>query len=408
MSMMAIIFSDDQPLFEFCRAILADYKAIQLIQAKPEVPLQEAQIYIWDYCPGMNIALEIASANPSRHLVLAERKDLAGPAGASLLTTMVLLKPVTQAALAAWFNHSLAQCTAISRSRNERFGIVDTLFETSLHLQEYDQARTDFLAKAIHDFRTPLTAADGYCGLLLAGQLGPLTDVQREVLCRTQNSVKRLSRMTSALGQLTSSVSVQDCPKREGGDIRECIEQARHEIWPRAADRGVKVSINLKQPRCTLLFDREQVSQVLVNLLENACKFTPKHGHIEISGYPYFWERRSMRTASPVGSERRTQNCRSDNSFRIDVSNTGDAITSESMNRFFQDRAFYGSVHRSQGSGLGLAICKRIIKQHCGRIWAEDREEGPKVSFVLPFEPNPHAIVESAGVGDYFMNGNDF
>jgi signal transduction histidine kinase len=78
------------------------------------------------------------------------------------------------------------------------------------------------------------------------------------------------------------------------------------------------------------------------------------------------------------------------------------------MNRFFQDRAFYGSVHRSQGSGLGLAICKRIIKQHCGRIWAEDREEGPKVSFVLPFEPNPHAIVESAGVGDYFMNGNDF
>jgi signal transduction histidine kinase len=214
--------------------------------------------------------------------------------------------------------------------------------------------------------------------------------------------------MTSALGQLTSGTRVQDGPKREGGDIRECIEQARHEIWPRAADRGIEVSINLRPPRQTLLFDREQVSQVLVNLLENACKFMPKRGHIEISGYPYFWERRSNRTPSPVGLERRTQNCRIDNSFRIDVSNTGPAIMSESMNRFFQDPALYGSVYRSPGSGLGLAICKRIVKQHCGRIWAEDGAEGPQVSFVLPFEPRPHAIIEGAGVGDYYLNGNDF
>jgi signal transduction histidine kinase len=168
------------------------------------------------------------------------------------------------------------------------------------------------------------------------------------------------------------------------------------------------VSINLKPSPQTLLFDREQVLQVLVNLLENACRFTPKRGFIEIGGYPYFWERRSNRTLTQVGVEHRTQNCRSENSFRIDVSNTGSAIVSEALNRVFQERTFHKSVHGSPGNGLGLAICKRIVKQHGGRIWAEDRAQGPTVSFVLPFEPKAHVMIDAAKVSEYHMNGSDF
>ena len=76
--------------------------------------------------------------------------------------------------------------------------------EANLRLQEYDRARTDFMAKTVHDFRAPLMAANGYCGLLLDEAMGPLAPAQREVLDRVQASLKRLARMTAAMFELST------------------------------------------------------------------------------------------------------------------------------------------------------------------------------------------------------------
>jgi signal transduction histidine kinase len=70
----------------------------------------------------------------------------------------------------------------------------------------------------------------------------------------------------------------------------------------------------------------------------------------------------------------------------VDVSNSGQAIPPDRLDRIFEEYATYSAGDACVGTGLGLAICKSIVQRHHGRIWAENHEEGPTLSFVLPFE----------------------
>ena len=169
---------------------------------------------------------------------------------------------------------------------------LQRLIHTNLKLQEYDQDRTNFLARAVHDFRAPLTALCGYCGLLLGEQLGPLTEDQREVLQRMAYSGKRLYRMASAMFQLSICQQVESKPNFQKSDLRECIDQAVHELMPFADEKRISISTELRPSNESLYFERSEIEQVLINILDNAYKFTPKSGFVEISGYPFFWDRR--------------------------------------------------------------------------------------------------------------------
>jgi len=347
----------------------------------------------------LEIPWQKVAGEPRSHLVLVERRELAESRSAKLAAAMLALKPVTRAVLAAWLEKALEdhESGVAGRLRQERDEILQTLMETSLRLQEYDQDRTNFLARAIHDFRAPLTATSGYCGLLLDGQLGPLTAAQEQVLGRVQASLKRLSRMTAAMFQLSVGQRVQRVPNLERGDIRDPVHQALHEIQPLASERRIKVSVTLAEPMQDMYFEREQLEQVVLNLLDNATKFTPKAGQIEVRGYSCFWDRRSNRVQRPIEKERRSSERAMPNAYRVDVHNTGPAIPEERLGRIFEEYATYGSNH-SFGSGLGLAICKVIVQQHRGRIWAENTEGGPMLSFMVPLAPEGYATVHE-GMG---------
>jgi signal transduction histidine kinase len=231
---------------------------------------------------------------------------------------------------------------------------------------------------------------NGYCGLLLAGALGPLTEIQREVLSRTQNSLKRLTRMSSSMLQLTSSSAAGRALSLEEGNLRHCVEQAIHEVQPMIGEKGIRVTANLRPPSKSLFFDTGQLERVFTNLLDNACKFTSAGGHIEVRGYPYFWERRSARVRGLVVAERRIETIPAPNAFRVDVRNTGPCINPEHLSRIFDEYTSYGEESNGTGSGLGLAICKLIVQEHRGRIWAENHAGGPALSFVLPLEYQTH------------------
>ena len=82
--------------------------------------------------------------------------------------------------------------------------MLQYLLQANLKLQEYDQDRTNFLAHSVHDFRAPLTAIQGYCSLLLDGQMGALTPEQTKILERMQRSVKRLARLTAGMLQMSA------------------------------------------------------------------------------------------------------------------------------------------------------------------------------------------------------------
>jgi signal transduction histidine kinase len=404
------LIGNDQRLSELCCEILKEHSPQHcLIEAGVDGPVPQADIFIWDYQPGLEKAWEMSANQPGSHLVLVDRQDLAESKDAKQPGAILVLKPVTKAALGVWLGQALAEHAggSVARLKQDRDEILQALIETNLRLQEYDQDRTNFLAQAVHDFRAPLTASNGYCGLLLDEQLGSLSEEQREILRRVQGSLKRLARMADAMFQLSVGMRVQRVPKLEPGDIREPIEQALHEIRPLAKDRRISMNVSLEVPGDTMYFEPEQLEQVALNLLDNACKFTPKTGLIEVTGYPYFWERRSNRIQVEQRSERRGREDTAPNAYRVDVWNTGPSIPDDRLERIFEEYATYGNGGGQYfGGGLGLAICKVIVQRHRGRIWAENRKGGPALSFVVPLRPDLSAGPERQNeAGVYQVKG---
>jgi signal transduction histidine kinase len=275
----------------------------------------------------------------------------------------------------------------MSQLRADRDALLQYLMQANLKLQEYDQERTNFLGRALHDFRAPLTALTGYCGLLENEQLGPITEDQREVLVRMQNSAKRLSRLTSGMFQLSIGQHVEQKPRLLHGEISECVLQALHEVGPFIEERHLDVSVSVSPSPEGLLFDPLQLEQVVLNLLDNACKFTPKFGKIEVRGKPYFWDRR-MSTTGPIPIDRRELRHHVPNSFRIDVLDSGPPIPDDHLTRIFEEYTRYSGGQDRSGGGLGLAICSMTVRLHNGCVWAENSASGPMFSFVLPFPEN--------------------
>jgi signal transduction histidine kinase len=393
------LVSEDGELYKLCREILAESAGEQpwTITAVPANDAwKDADLHIWDFQPNVVIP-DYVGRRPSKHLFLVDRKDLASfreNTGAG--ESNILLKPVTRATLSAFLDLAFSGRTA-SSLRADRDEILQCLIQANLKLQEYDQDRTNFLARAVHDFRAPLTAVSGYCGLLLSEPLGPLTESQREVLRRMKNSAARLSRMASAMFHLSVGRHVKRRPELQKGDIRDCLDQALHEIAPFADEKGIAITPTLEPLDYDLYFEAGQIEQVLINILDNACKFTPKAGSIEIRGYPFFWERRTLVSSVPLNAERRRRPAHDANSYRIDITDSGNAIPEEHLLRIFEEYTSYAGGRDRSGGGLGLAICRMILAQHEGRVWAENTHVGPRFSFVLPL----HRSDRSRGDNDY-------
>src|SRR5437016_3303165 len=198
-----------------------------------------------------------------------------------------------------------------------------------------------------------------------------------------QQSSKRLFRMAAAMFQLSVGRHVKRRPDLECGDIRECVEQALHEINPFAEDKDIAISADFVPSERPLYFEAGQMEQVLINILDNACKFTPKAGTIELRGYPYFWERRVSHSAVPSGAERRHRIEFEPNAYRVDIRDSGSAIPPEHLDHIFEEYTSYAGGRDRSGGGLGLAITRMIVRQHEGRGRAENRAAGPRFAVVL-------------------------
>ena len=380
-----LLVSEDRELYRLSLEILDEIlsQPWTLSVASAEEAAAYADVCIWDYQPGSAPA---TGPRAAQHLYLVSRRDLPEfRSHAAVAEANVLLKPVTPVMLAAFLGFAVSS-RGSQPLREDRDQILQCLVETNLTLQEYDQDRTNFLARAVHDFRAPLTALGGYCGLLLDESFGPVSDQQRDVLRRMRRSAHRLSRMAAAMFQLSISRRLKKRPNLERADLQESLDQALHEIAPFADEQRIAITTDLEPGDEDLLFEPGQIEQVLVNILDNACKFTPKSGAIAIHGYPYFWERRSGRSATTPVAERRRQPNRAPNSYRIDIEDSGAPIPPEHLEKIFEEYASYAGTRDRSGGGLGLAICRLIVTQHGGRIWAENTDSGPRFSIVLPLD----------------------
>ena len=217
------LISEDRELLKLCREVLAAIpdQAWSVTPASADSDCRGADLLLWDYVPGQPLPNLDSTAAP-KHLFLVHRRDLEKfQAQTGAADTQVLLKPANRATLAAFLTAAAkVDLASLDHSlRADRDEILQYLIQANLKLQEYDQDRTTFLARAVHDFRAPLTAVSGYCGLLLAEPIGPLTENQREILTRMLKSTKRLSRMAAAMFQLSVGRHVKRRPDLQRGDI---------------------------------------------------------------------------------------------------------------------------------------------------------------------------------------------
>jgi two-component system phosphate regulon sensor histidine kinase PhoR len=215
-------------------------------------------------------------------------------------------------------------------------------------LRRLERVRRDFIANVSHEFKTPLTAIQGFAETLLGGALddktnrGRFTEIIREHaqrLARLTNDLLKLSRIEAGRLELESR------PVNVAGLVNGCVETARF----KAEAKGIRVIVELQEGLPPVRGDGVQLGEVLQNLLDNALQYTPSGGHINVTAYSNGHE------------------------IIFTVSDTGIGIPESDLERIFE-RFYRVDAARSReagGTGLGLSISRHIVEAHGGRIWVE-------------------------------------
>jgi signal transduction histidine kinase len=220
------------------------------------------------------------------------------------------------------------------------------------------RSRTEFLGILSHDLRTPLTAIGGYASLIESGVHGPVTDKQATALSRIHAAQ---AQIVSLLDDLL--VFVRDDAGRveyalERVTLEEVLTEVAQTVSLMARDAGLSIELRAHAAAGDAIADREKLRQVLLNLVTNAIKFTPRGGRIELEA------------------------AATDDRAEILVTDTGAGIPRERWDDVFKPfTSFAESVSGSTGSGLGLAICRKLARGMGGDVWLERSEPGQGSTF---------------------------
>lgn len=257
----------------------------------------------------------------------------------------------------------------------ERLGVMADLAALALwkaslleEARSADAAKTSLLATLSHELRTPLTALEGYGELLEDEILGPLTGEQREVIVRLRTVGRHLGSLIEDI--LTFASLEADRLTARTGPVRldELLDSLHPFLEPLAREKGIEFLIDLEPALPVLLTDEARVRQILLNLCQNAIKFT------EVGGVTVRVSRGSP-TADGGGT------------VRFAVRDTGVGIAATDMQRLFRpfSQLEDSETRRARGTGLGLYIARRLATMLGGRIELVSRPgEGSIFTLVLP------------------------
>jgi len=372
------VFTDDPQLISTIRQVAPD----PTVLADLDLAISAGDIHIWDIDTSSHIPPSILDGRDSPLLIAGTEKSVSAADHEVLLRCCPLLKPVNVFSMRAFLDLAVAgrSCKQKALTCDELTSDRETLLEytlaTNLRLQQYDRQRTNFLSRALHDMRAPLTALHGYCELLADGRLGSVTPQQQELLVRMQASTRRLLRQSTGMFELSVLGHVRRKPQLVQADIEEVIAQAMHDTSILAQEKDIEVSTLLEPPSETLLLEPEQMTQVFLNILENCCKFTPQGGSIQLFGSNIAWDF----GAQPLENPHRPSG------YRVDIQDNGPGIQHHLLSSIFEEYTSYSGGQDRSGGGLGLAISKMIVTAHGGSIFATNANPGAKFSIVLPFE----------------------
>lgn len=227
-------------------------------------------------------------------------------------------------------------------------------------LQQLDKIKSDFVSNVAHEFRTPLTIIKGNVDLVNKGGLGSVAPAQKEMLDSAINIVNRLSRLVNDLLDISKIESGKMELKKEPLDINAIIEENLVTFDKVIKDKKQRLQKDLAKDIPRINADKDKVTQVFVNLLSNAMKYTPESGQI------------SIKTVSL------------EKEIMVEISDTGEGVAPDNLDKIF-DKFTRVTAEKKEGTGLGLPIAKDIISLHKGRIWVKSEfGKGSQFYFTLP------------------------
>ncbi len=209
-----------------------------------------------------------------------------------------------------------------------------------------DRIKSAFLATMSHELRTPLNSIIGFTGIVLQGMAGPLNPEQTKQLGMVRGSARHLLELINDVLDLSKIEAGQLEVRVEPFDLPESLERVAASVRPQAEKKGLELGVRVAPELRSMTGDRRRVEQVLLNLMNNAIKFTD-------SG------RVTVEAAADAGG-----------SLRIRVSDTGIGIKAADLSSLFLPfrQVDSGLSRQHEGTGLGLAICRRLVALMGGEI----------------------------------------
>jgi len=227
--------------------------------------------------------------------------------------------------------------------------------------------RTLVLAAAAHQLKTPLAVISGYTDFLLGNNAGPLTEMQKNVLQEMQQNAVRLQRFIENFLNFSALESGRFEVKKELGDVNQCVEDSFERWKGLYAERGTQLELSLYRGLPQIAFDCLRVQHILSNLLENALKFTPAGGQVEVRTCPHRWDRRKVRGTLSFPNDRRTCDSGTFECVRIDVSDNGPGISPEYHEKIFENFRRSSMIRLCREWGWGLPLPASSLQRTAGK-----------------------------------------
>jgi signal transduction histidine kinase len=252
------------------------------------------------------------------------------------------------------------------RSTGQNESCQKTTEEQIIQLKKLDKIKSNFLSVTSHELRTPMSVIKGYIQMMLKGNLGTISNEQKhalDIILRNSNQLDALIQDILDISRLESG-TMKFIPERT--NVKNMLEQTIETMQSIADTKNIKISISLEENTPDLIIDQERVKQVIVNLLNNAIKFSYEGSIITIF---------ARKTADYV---------------LFEIQDSGRGIPKDKQDKIFE--IFYQvdseRDRKIGGVGLGLAISRGIILAHGGNIWVESEPgKGSTFRLTLPITP---------------------
>ena len=230
--------------------------------------------------------------------------------------------------------------------------------------QEADRLKSAFLASMSHELRTPLNSIIGFTGILLQGLVGPLNDEQKMQLGMVQNSSNHLLELINDILDISKIEAGQLVVNQDVFNLKDSIDKAVRTMSPLVEMKGLKLNSSVSPDIGVIVSDQRRVEQILLNLLNNAVKFTHE-GEVRLD----------------CAIKR--------NRIVVSIADTGIGIKESDRVKLFNpfQQIDSGLSRKYEGTGLGLSICKRLVEKLGGKIWLKSQwGKGSTFYFDLPLK----------------------